>query len=338
MHSLGEGIIRSYEDRIRGVRQIHEAVRTELGGFDNVERAIRTQLKADLARSHQDVTAQGRVVYQNLRRMSTERKSAVQSKLRDLDNAERSMREQLMSNLAKSDQERRAQARTRAQEMRREVAARHASVKSQLNSLAAAQKKMGDQLRTNLSKSEEERMAQARALDKELKKKLSELRTSVSAELKVFGVAHKDMSDQLRSKLIKDFANLKSSVHAQVGELAAVRVGGVKEWIATEKTMQSKRRVKGGSTKSAPAAVAAKPREAVSAEKEEAGAEVAEAIPEIAALGDRVLQYLTNHSDGTRLVDLEQEFGLSRIQMVRVVRNLMDQDKVVKRDILYFAT
>lgn len=40
---------------------------------------------------------------------------------------------------------------------------------------------------------------------------------------------------------------------------------------------------------------------------------------------------------GVRLVELEEEFGLARIRIVRVLRELMDDIKVEKRDLLYFA-
>jgi len=63
---------------------------------------------------------------------------------------------------------------------------------------------------------------------------------------------------------------------------------------------------------------------------------VAEKAP-VGELRDRVFAYLADHPDGTRLVELEEEFGVARIQAARVVRELMDDNKVEKRDLLYFA-
>jgi len=54
-------------------------------------------------------------------------------------------------------------------------------------------------------------------------------------------------------------------------------------------------------------------------------------------LRDRLFAYLANHPDGVRLVELEEEFCLARIQIARVLRELMDDIKVEKRDLLYFA-
>ena len=59
--------------------------------------------------------------------------------------------------------------------------------------------------------------------------------------------------------------------------------------------------------------------------------------PELAGLSERVFAYLANHPDGTRLAELEGEFGLSRLHAARVVGSLMDDGKVEKRELLYFA-
>ncbi len=52
---------------------------------------------------------------------------------------------------------------------------------------------------------------------------------------------------------------------------------------------------------------------------------------------DKVFAYLANHPDGTKLAELEKEFGVARIQIAKVIRDLMDDNKVEKRDLLYFA-
>jgi hypothetical protein len=59
---------------------------------------------------------------------------------------------------------------------------------------------------------------------------------------------------------------------------------------------------------------------------------------EFTALSERVFQHLANHPDGARLTDIEQEFGLGRLQAGRVVRHLMNEGKAEKRDLSYFAT
>jgi hypothetical protein len=64
--------------------------------------------------------------------------------------------------------------------------------------------------------------------------------------------------------------------------------------------------------------------------------ELPEEMP-VELLGDKVFAYLADHPDGAKLVDMEREFGLTRIEMAKVVRALIDGNLVEKRDLLYFA-
>ncbi len=69
-------------------------------------------------------------------------------------------------------------------------------------------------------------------------------------------------------------------------------------------------------------------------------AELPREVPAEEAVGelrDRVFAYLANHPDGTKLVELGEGFSLARIQVAKVIRELMDDNKVEKRDLLYFA-
>jgi hypothetical protein len=70
--------------------------------------------------------------------------------------------------------------------------------------------------------------------------------------------------------------------------------------------------------------------------KKRAASAVVEKTP-VGELHDRVFVYLANHPNGTKLTELEEEFGVARSQMARVARELMDSNKVEKRDLLYFA-
>ena len=73
-------------------------------------------------------------------------------------------------------------------------------------------------------------------------------------------------------------------------------------------------------------------------DKEEAVAEESvERTPETTALSGQVFAYLADHPDGTRMTELEEEFGIARIQMARLLKELMDENKAEKRDMLYFA-
>ncbi len=54
-------------------------------------------------------------------------------------------------------------------------------------------------------------------------------------------------------------------------------------------------------------------------------------------LYDRLFTYLANHPDGVKLAEMEEEFGEARIRIANVLRSLMDENKVGKRDLLYFV-
>ena len=60
-------------------------------------------------------------------------------------------------------------------------------------------------------------------------------------------------------------------------------------------------------------------------------------ISDTATLRGHIFGYLADHPDGTRISELEQEFGLARIHIARAIRSLMDENKVEKRGFLYFA-
>jgi len=62
-----------------------------------------------------------------------------------------------------------------------------------------------------------------------------------------------------------------------------------------------------------------------------------EMTPEIAELEQQVFEYLADHPDGTKMVEVEREFGMARIRMARIIKKLIDDNKVEKRDLLYFA-
>lgn len=65
--------------------------------------------------------------------------------------------------------------------------------------------------------------------------------------------------------------------------------------------------------------------------------QVGQVTPEFSSLRSRAFEYLAGRPDGTRLTELEQAIVISRIQMARIVRSLMDEGKAEKRGQLYFA-
>jgi hypothetical protein len=80
--------------------------------------------------------------------------------------------------------------------------------------------------------------------------------------------------------------------------------------------------------KTAPAAKAASPPPAA------APAVVGEAA---VTLRDVIFTYLAEHPNGAKLTQIEQDLGVPRIQIAQAMRGLIDENKVQKRELLYFA-
>lgn len=169
---------------------------------------------------------------------------------------------------------------------------------------------MSTELRADLARSADDR-----------KREVGDMLKGFGAELKELGRAHAAMSKELKADLAKSVGDLKDGVgallkgfNAQLKEIRSELAGARDEWQKLTATMQAKR---GG------VAIRVK--------------EIARITPETADLRNRVFEYLANHPDGTKMTELEREFGLARIQTAKVLRSLVDENKVEKRDLLYFA-
>lgn len=57
----------------------------------------------------------------------------------------------------------------------------------------------------------------------------------------------------------------------------------------------------------------------------------------LATFNRLVFRYLASHPDGTRLVELDQEFAARCIQARQTLRHLIDEGKAEKRGPRYFA-
>ncbi|MFH1560625.1 MAG: hypothetical protein ABID84_04365 [Chloroflexota bacterium] len=198
---------------------------------------------------------------------------------------------------------------------------------------------------------------------RELAQNNAQRKSDVSAQLTGYDEAHATMSRQLRSDLAhvapdlhqieaqreretqQEIAQRKSDVASHLQELGEINAGGRAAWQVMVATMQAK---SAGAivVAEAPSEVAPTPfaveEVAPAAAMEEAAVEeeaveVGEVTEELASQSERGFEYLAHHPYGTRLTELEQEFGLGRFQAARVVRHLMNEGKAEKRDLLYFA-
>lgn len=130
----------------------------------------------------------------------------------------------------------------------------------------------------------------------------------------------RDILSREKTGLAQADAHRRSDVRGWMGELTADHSAARKEWQNLARATRTKR-----------------DGVAVAEATEEEAVEVGEVTEEFAALSARVLARLGSHAGGTRLSELEREFGLGRLQAARVVRHLMNERKAKKEGLLYFA-
>ena len=137
----------------------------------------------------------------------------------------------------------------------------------------------------------------------------------------------KDMSTRLKADLAREetdrvkqaqimIRERVTAVDELLGEVKAERGKAAAAWLELANVMQAEPAKKEAMAKAEP---------------------VEMATPETTALNDQVFAYLADHPDGTRMTELEEEFGVARIKMARLLKELMDENKAEKRDMLYFA-
>jgi len=185
---------------------------------------------------------------------------------------------------------------------------------------------MAAKLREELSEDEKSRKSEVKGIlreAQELVKDSSVARRKASGQLRKELGEYRQQIKTETSEILNNAYKIRNETKNDLKEATAT-------WQEFATTMQQKR---------AGVKVAPKVEEAKVEVTEEAIAEVepAAVTPEIVELQGRVFEYIADHPDGTRMVELEREFDIARIQMVRVIRGLIDNGKAEKRDLLYFA-
>ena len=227
-----------------------------------------------------------------------------------------------------------------------------ASVSAQLKGYDQAHAAMSRELRADLAKVAPDLRQTEAQRERESQQEIAQRKSDVNAQLKGYDQAHAAMSRQQRADLAKGHADLRTSGSALLQELHQghtdltnsvntqlkgyqdEQAGAREEWRRMAATMAAKRT---GTTAVAerPAPTAAPAEEAAEEGTEEGDAKSGELGN--GDLVDQVFAHLAEHPDGTRLTALESEFGVSRFEMARLVRELTDGGKVEKRDFLYFT-
>ena len=202
-----------------------------------------------------------------------------------------------------------------------------------------------EKVRPDLSQAESERARQTEA-------ELKEMSTRLKADLaRVKLTLAKEETDRVKQAQIM-IKERVTAVDELLGEVKAERGKAAAAWLELVNVMRAEPKPGMAAPPVAEPAkeeamAKAEPGEMATAETEANGApDEEEAIaegksveksPETTALNDQVLAYLADHLDGTRMTELEEKFGVARIQMARLLKELMDKNKAEKRDMLYFA-
>ncbi|MBI4289399.1 MAG: hypothetical protein HY671_13360 [Chloroflexi bacterium] len=152
----------------------------------------------------------------------------------------------------------------------------------------------------------------------DLAQAVGQKRAEVAAWLKDTAAAHRTTARQQRARLAGNKAQMartesqrRSRVRGWLKSISADRDCARREWQAMDVKLRGPLAGGGGSS-----------------DEPSAG---------LPGLRDHVLKFISAHSAGTRLRELEQRFGLSRIQMAMLVKALVNSGRVRKQDLLYFA-
>lgn len=248
--------------------------------------------------------------------------------------------------------------------LRKDVAMQKQATNAELRELNRAHKAMARQERADLARGRkrlyQEVITQLKELDRahqvmsrlqrtDLARGQADLTQGVATQLGGFRIAHQTMARQKQADLARGRRDLAQSdarrkyeVNSWVNVIGAIRSECHDEWQKISHTLSNKRGTKVAEARPAMARpvqrlAPAPPPEEIAEEEAVSRAGMVEVTPEIAALSNKVFGFLADHPDGARLVELEQEFTLGRLQAARVIRTLMDENHVEKRGLLYFA-
>ncbi|MBI2853527.1 MAG: hypothetical protein HYX87_01220 [Chloroflexi bacterium] len=299
MRNLVENIKASYEVRTSGIANLRGQVATDMG-------AARAHI-SELNRSRQDMSRQLRddlgTRHAARAKAEAQRKSSADSWLKDTAKARQSLAKGIRENLAREHYSRvdaEAQRSSRAQDF--------------LKGIAAGRNEMAASLKASLNKSHSDR-EQVEAQRK----------SRTETELKGIAASRKKNAEKLRSSLGKGRSDLakaakqkRSQTLSWLKSVADKQAEDHAAWQNMSASLKSKRSNGGTPTQ----------------EPEEGGSHAQVDLP---ALSDRVFERVAGQPGGTRLAEMEQEFGVSRFQIDKALKTLIERGKVEKRDRLYFA-
>jgi len=226
-----------------------------------------------------------------------------------------------------------------------------------LGSFEASHKKMGAQLRSELTDDKAKMRAEVKALRRELTDGKAKMGAEVKAMRSGFQSSHKQMSSVLKKDLAQGEAARKSEIHVmlndfqrehnQMGtqlrkELADYdrgiksEVAGMRQETKTDlgeartAWQELTRGVKKATVEATPEAVK---EEVVEAAPVEEATPVEEETPDLEA---KLLAAITEHPEGITLTEVAESLGVAPIVFGRTSKKLVDEGRIRKEDRVYF--
>jgi uncharacterized phage infection (PIP) family protein YhgE len=233
-----------------------------------------------------------------------------------------------------------------------------------LNNFTKEHSDMSSELREKLGKDLTTRAEYTRSLIKDFQKMLAQISennrqaagkmredlTEAEAErLKEYNNMMKDIQAAL-NRINKETGDIKNDTAEMLGDFLKSRVKSTAEWSDMIEVMANIR--KGGIVDEAEpkAENMAEIKDAGEKtknenEKEKPKSEVKEPAPKkeqppkqdtVKTLEEQVLEYITNNPQGVKVLDMEAPLGETRMKIGFVAKKLLDDDKVVKKNNLYY--
>lgn len=251
-----------------------------------------------------------RRLHGSLERGRADRSAAVDSTLSELESARRALATSLRNSLAQDASARSATVAGKLADLEK---GRHILARSLLADLSRSKIERKNSVGALLRGCHEARRQMSRALTNDLARGSASRKTVVSRMLDGFQEAHVRLLSEHRAAH-EEWRKLAMALHSTTGP-----------------TVNDVVERNGGASRAEPSVPP------TSAAGPQASEPAIDENPEFVAMRNRVFEYLGDRPDGTRLVEIEEEMGVSRFQMSRILRSLMEENMVEKRDLLYFA-
>ena len=271
--------------------------------------------------------------------------------LREMNARVQAILDKSMADLAQAETERREQAKTDSGQRQSDLKTLKAQVPPILETAKADRKTMNaqvqailDKSRADLAQAGTERAEQART---DLRQRQADLKAMKAQAQAILEKAKADMK-AMKAELQADLAQAGTERVEQARTDLKQRLTVTRNRIATIGEMLGKCRTERENASLAwqklagmmftrnerpPTKTVVSPLEGKTA----GGARLKSTILDKTQLPDSVFKYLTKYPAGIRMTELEKAFDVPRIHMAKIIKSLLDSNKIEKREKLYFA-